>query len=84
MVDVVLGSDGVYELDVQGYLCPFPVLKASKVLVGLKVGDCLRVLSTDAGSWDDFVHFSGEGSCELVERFQSDSGILKFLLRKLV
>ncbi len=82
MVEVVLGDDGVYNLDVSGFLCPFPVLKAAKVLRGLEMGSLVRVLSTDSGSWDDFDNFADGVVCELLERGRKDDGVFEFLLRK--
>ncbi len=82
MVDVVLADDGVYDLDVSGYLCPFPVLKAAKVLRELDMGSCLRVWSTDVGSWDDFKNFADGDVCELLGREKKDDGVFEFLLRR--
>lgn len=47
-------------LDARGLICPLPVLKARKVLLGLARGDILRVTVTDATAPEDFALFCRE------------------------
>ena len=47
-------------LDACGLICPLPVLKARKVLLGLQAGDVLRVRVTDAHAPKDFALFCRE------------------------
>ncbi|TNC68044.1 sulfurtransferase TusA family protein [Rubellimicrobium roseum] len=48
------------EVDARGLICPLPVLKARKVLEGMKPGEVLRVLATDAMAAIDLPHFCAE------------------------
>lgn len=48
------------DLDARGLICPLPVLKARKVLKGLKPGDILRVSVTDAAAPRDFALYCKE------------------------
>jgi TusA-related sulfurtransferase len=47
-------------LDARGLICPLPVLKARKVLMGLNAGDTLRVTVTDKSAPKDFRLFCAE------------------------
>jgi tRNA 2-thiouridine synthesizing protein A len=42
------------ELDVRGYNCPIPLLRAKKALAGMQHGQVLQVLTTDPGAEIDF------------------------------
>lgn len=48
------------ELDARGLICPLPVLRARKVLAGMRPGELLRVLATDAMAAIDLPHFCAE------------------------
>lgn len=69
------------ELDVRGFQCPLPVLKARKRLEGLEAGGTLKVLATDPAAAIDFPHFCAEAGHELVEA-GADGAVLTFLIRK--
>ena len=67
-------------LDVQGLMCPLPVLKARKALKRLGPGATLRVLATDPASVIDFKHFCGTTPFELLG-WQEDAGVYAFRIR---
>lgn len=48
------------ELDATGLLCPLPVLRARKRLLGLPPGAVLRVLADDPAARIDIPHFCAE------------------------
>jgi len=48
------------ELDAQGLLCPLPVLKARKRLLGMASGQVLRLMATDPAAVVDVPHFCAE------------------------
>lgn len=48
------------EVDARGLLCPLPVLRARKVLMGLPKGALVRVLATDGMARIDLPHFCAE------------------------
>jgi tRNA 2-thiouridine synthesizing protein A len=68
-------------LDVQGLICPLPVLKANKALRGMAAGARLTVLATDPASVKDFPAFCQETGHDLVSFGESD-GVYRFVLRK--
>jgi tRNA 2-thiouridine synthesizing protein A len=69
------------ELDVSGYLCPLPVLKAGKQLKSMAPGSVLRLIATDPAASIDVPHFCNEQGHVLL-RSGTDSGRLVFLIRK--
>ena len=54
------------ELDARGLLCPLPVLKARKRLMGMAPGQVLRMLATDPAAMVDVPHFCTEAGHELL------------------
>lgn len=48
------------EIDCSGLLCPLPVLKARKRLLGMMPGQILRVIATDRMAEVDLPHFCRE------------------------
>jgi tRNA 2-thiouridine synthesizing protein A len=48
------------ELDARGLICPLPVLKARKRLIGMAPGARLRVLADDPAALVDLPHFCAE------------------------
>lgn len=68
-------------LDLQGLICPLPVLKANKALRGLPPGARLTVLATDPASAKDFPAYCQETGHELLS-FAEEAGVYRFVLRK--
>ena len=67
-------------LDVQGLMCPLPVLKARKALKRLGPGATLEVIATDPASVIDFKHFCETAPFELLG-WQEDAGVYAFRIR---
>ena len=67
-------------LDVQGLMCPLPVLKARKALKRLAPGTTLKVLATDPASVIDFKHFCETAPFELLG-WQEEAGVYAFRIR---
>ncbi|KPQ04751.1 MAG: tRNA 2-thiouridine synthesizing protein TusA [Rhodobacteraceae bacterium HLUCCA12] len=54
------------EIDARGLLCPLPVLKARKRLMGMQPGQVLRLLATDPAAAVDVPHFCAESGHALL------------------
>ena len=50
----------IHHLDARGLVCPLPVLKARKILLGLSPGELLAVSVTDSYAPKDFELFCAE------------------------
>ncbi len=68
-------------LDVKGLNCPLPILKARKALRDVRIGEALRVLSTDPLAAQDFEDFCRATGHELVESNRRN-GIVDVLIRR--
>ena len=68
-------------LDTSGLLCPLPVLKARKVLLGMAAGERLLVIATDAMAAIDLPHFCAEAGHHVIAR-ENDDGALRFLIER--
>lgn len=60
------------ELDVSGYQCPLPVLKAKRRLESMAPGSVLRLIATDPAAVIDVAHFCNEQGHELLSSLAGD------------
>ena len=68
-------------LDLQGLMCPMPLLKAKQALNGMSASQVLHVLATDPGSKRDFEVFTQQSGNTLLESAE-DNGVFSYLIRK--
>lgn len=61
-----------HEIDARGLLCPLPVLRARKVLLGLRPGARVLLIATDAASWLDVPHFCAQSGHTLISAQDAD------------
>jgi tRNA 2-thiouridine synthesizing protein A len=69
------------EIDAAGLLCPLPVLKARKRLLGMAPGQVLRLLATDPASVIDVPHFCNQSGDTLLRTDQTGD-LHVYLIRK--
>lgn len=68
-------------LDCTGLACPMPILKTKKAVDALKVGQVLKMISTDAGSIPDVKAWAQKTRQELVSH-EENGGTFTFYIRK--
>lgn len=68
-------------LDARGLLCPMPVVKASKAIKGVAVGEILKVLATDRGALADFPAWADDTGNEIVGSHEED-GVYVFYIKR--
>jgi tRNA 2-thiouridine synthesizing protein A len=68
-------------LDVKGLSCPLPVLRANRVLRGMKPNERLRVLATDRATVADFQAYCRETGHALLA-WSDEGGVFSFLIRR--
>jgi tRNA 2-thiouridine synthesizing protein A len=68
-------------LDCRGLLCPLPVIKTTKAVKSLAVGQVLELLATDPGSKPDMEAWSRQTGNEIAESRQEGS-VFHFLIRR--
>lgn len=68
-------------LDCKGLLCPIPIIKLSKAIKTLEVGQVLEMLATDPGSVPDMEAYQNQTGHEIVAQ-SSEQGVFRFLVRR--
>lgn len=75
----VLKEDQV--LDCSGMLCPMPVVKTSKAIKAMEVGQVLKMVATDPGAPPDMEACSRQTGNELLRSSQEDGKFVFFIRR---
>ncbi len=70
------------ELDCLGLLCPLPVLRARKRLLGMTAGQVLRVLASDKMAAIDLPHFCAEVGHDYLGASDVDGGSAYLIRRR--
>ncbi len=68
-------------LDCSGMLCPVPVVKTSKAVKAMEVGQILKMIATDPGSPPDMEAWSRQTGHELMRSMQEDGKFIFFIKR---
>ncbi len=75
----VLKEDQV--LDCTGMLCPLPVVKTTKTIKTMEIGQILKLIATDPGAPPDLEAWSRQTGNELL-RSMEDNGKFDFFIRR--
>ncbi len=59
-------------LDASGLNCPLPVLKTRKILIGMRAGEQIQVITTDAMSVVDMPVFCAQAGHRIVSEEKRD------------
>lgn len=65
-------TDGVYQLDVKGYVCPHPQIYTKKALEKLKSGEVLEVVFDNPSSGESIATMCENTDDEIIEKKQED------------
>ncbi len=68
-------------VDYKGLFCPMPIVKISKDIKDIKVGQVLEMLATDPGSRADADAWAKQTGNELLDVREED-GLFKFYVRR--
>ncbi len=79
MNEMVVSPDQV--LDCTGMLCPIPVIKTSKAIKQIEVGQVLKMISTDPGAPPDMNAWTRQTGHEMIESHQEDDLYIFFFRR---
>lgn len=74
--------DDVTDIDARGLMCPLPVLRARKALLGMPVGAVLRITADDPVAVIDLPHFCAEAGHDMIEMTQIDGGAQVYVIRR--
>ncbi len=70
------------ELDATGLSCPMPMMKLSKSVKMMEVGQVIKMISSDPGSEEDVPKWVKRSKNELLES-SKDGGDYIFIIKKL-
>jgi tRNA 2-thiouridine synthesizing protein A len=68
-------------LDCSGMLCPMPVVKTSKAIKTMEVGQVLKMVATDPGAPPDMEAWSRQTGNELLRAMQEDGKFIFYIRR---
>jgi tRNA 2-thiouridine synthesizing protein A len=68
-------------LDVKGWSCPMPLLRAKKEMDKINSGEILEILGTDPGSRKDFPGWAARAGHDYLGE-KEESGFIRFFIRK--
>jgi tRNA 2-thiouridine synthesizing protein A len=71
----------VQTLDCQGLLCPLPIIKLSKAMKTIGVGESVEMLATDPGSVPDMEAFQKQTGHKIVSSSQQGS-VYRFVVQR--
>lgn len=81
-MELVKKRENVYELDVRGYVCPYPVIYTIKALSLLKVGEILEVITDNPPSSENVPRAAEEKGHEVIKVESSGEGEWRIVIRK--
>jgi len=68
-------------MDLKGLACPMPVVKVSKGIKEVEVGQVVQAISTDPGSLTDIPAWARTSGNEVLKTEQSDDEIVFYIKR---
>ena len=74
-------AEGVYLLDVKGYVCPHPQLFTKKSLEKMKPGDVLNLVFDNPSSAESIISMCEAEGNEIMER-ENDANGMRWRIRK--
>jgi tRNA 2-thiouridine synthesizing protein A len=68
-------------MDLKGLPCPQPVIKVSKGIKEIAIGQVLEAITTDPGALSDFPAWSRTSGNEILKTDQ-EGGLIRFLIKR--
>lgn len=69
------------ELDCKGLLCPMPIIKVSKEVKTMQIGEVLKMEATDPGAMPDMEAWARQTGNELLDA-QQDGKVYTFYVKR--
>jgi tRNA 2-thiouridine synthesizing protein A len=68
-------------MDLKGLPCPQPVIKVSKGIKEIAIGQVLEAITTDPGALSDFPAWARTSGNEILKTEQKD-GLIRFIIKR--
>ena len=72
----------IVEIDARGLICPLPVLRARKCLMGMAQGAVLHITADDPVAVIDLPHFCAQAGHEVVDIREGRDGAHLYVIRR--
>ena len=69
-------------LDCRGLLCPMPLIKTTRAIKEIQIGQILEILASDPGAKPDMEGWAKQARHELV-RSEQQGALYRFLIRRM-
>ena len=69
------------ELDTTDLVCPYPIIKAKKILNEIESGKVIYIITTDEGSFQNFPSYCRQHGHEVLEDYEKE-GVFHFFIKK--
>ena len=69
-------------MDLKGLPCPMPVVKVSKGINEVEIGQVIEAVTTDPGALADFPAWARTSGNEILKTDQ-DNGVIKFYIKRI-
>ena len=69
-------------MDLKGLPCPMPVVKVSKGIKEVEIGQVIEALTSDPGALADFPAWARTSGNEILDTIQDD-GIIRFFIKRI-
>jgi len=81
-VSLAKSSEGIYELNVQGYTCPYPVLFTVRALEQIAPGEILEVVFDNPPSCETIPATAEKHGCKVLEISKINDKLWRIRIRK--
>lgn len=68
-------------MDLKGLACPMPIVKVSKGIKDVEIGQVIEAVTTDPGSLADFPAWARTSGNEILKTDQ-EGGVIKFYIKR--
>ena len=68
-------------MDLKGLACPMPVVKVSKGIMEVEIGQVIEAVTTDPGSLADFPAWARTSGNEILKTDQ-EGGVIRFYIKR--
>lgn len=75
-------ADGVFLLDVQGYVCPHPQMYTKKALEKLKAGETLELVFDNPSSGESIIAMCESAGNEIAQKTDEGGKLMRWKIRK--
>jgi tRNA 2-thiouridine synthesizing protein A len=70
------------EVDASGLMCPLPLLRLKKTLIGMDSGEVVKVIATDPAAHLDFGVYANQSGHQIIELIKHENKQIFYIKKK--